>query len=853
MKKIWKASLASVFAATMLSSSVLPVAGLKKGAKAAVGANLWTTYNSFIVLQDNEDMQGDHLIAPRVLAQGEELKQQGLNVDMFRGETEGAQLIVTPETRVNAYTVSVSDLVKVGDSSKKIEKENVEIFKQHYAYADCVAAGWDVNFAEGYYPDVIIPIDGVIKNKENFIEAGKNQGFTFEVTVSADEDKYPAGTYRGMITLNMDGTEEQVPLVVRVRDITIEKSYMISTAASAGWLSRSAYEMCLDYHVIPQFMPQAASSPDAFVKELRRYWNNPNFTNYELPNYSSIAFYQFAYAVAEASIEDEINYFERCIMYVQPLDEPHSGEYTAEQIKPYRTAKDSLINDLKTAGYDVPQYVKDGIMDIPFLIANDNWVKTLRAEHFDADANTISFANNGGLWRGEEVAEEYKGVVGDMPILTYNNGGYANMGMTLPALGSSMRNLGWACSQYDIDGHLWWDIDSAMLFNPPGDANAYWTSDYYNDLNSFSDNWGHARLITPAKKYGKAEDWLPTLRLRNFRDGVDDYDLLYKLEEVYNAGLLAAHGIEAYDFDELMDWVYTQGISSGLIYVPDDGHIVDEMRGIVMDLIELAQSPVQYVNGGVSFKGTKATFSFWANADKVTVNGQVVAGLNRRYQYTIDNVNTTPVVNVSIEKGGETYQFSAKVFEFGELKDAFAVSGITAANVGNFATSSPAGGVTATSVPAGTVAYDETNKKLTFVIASSYGYGRIDAIDYAPEFRLDQSFFGVDNIFDVYYVTMKIRVKLTNPPVRSTDGKSVNSVPLAINFVQGYSVTRFNAFMFEYRANDWQERTIVFKIDRAAMTKADTLSFSFTSYHTDVFGMGATIEISDIYFTLYQH
>ena len=131
MKKFLKASLAGVFAATMLSSSILPTVGAKKSVKADVGANLWTTHNSFIVLQDNADMKGNDLVSPAVLAQGEELKQTGLNVDMFRGETEGAQLIVTPESRVNAYTVSVSDLVNTADSSKKIESGNVEIFKQH--------------------------------------------------------------------------------------------------------------------------------------------------------------------------------------------------------------------------------------------------------------------------------------------------------------------------------------------------------------------------------------------------------------------------------------------------------------------------------------------------------------------------------------------------------------------------------------------------------------------------------------------------------------------------------------------------------------------------------------------------
>ena len=862
MKKIWKASLASVCAAAMLTSSLLSTAGEKKSVKAAVGADMWTTYNSFIVLQDNEDMEGGNLISPKKLSQGDELRQKGLNVDMFRGETEGAQLIVTPETRVNEYTVSVSDLVNVGDSEKKIEKENVEIFKQHYAYVgNNSAEGWNLHFATGYYPDVMIPIDGVIKNNENFIEAGKNQGFTFEVTVSADEEKYPAGTYRGTISLTMDGAVEEIPLVVRVRDITIEKSYMISTAASANSLDRAAYEMCLDYHVIPQFMPHAASSPEAFVRELRRYWDDPDFTNYEIPNYfGSGYFYKFAYAIAEACIEDGINYFERAIMYMQQVDEPHSGEYASSQIAGHHAQKASVIGALKTKYSNdadalaiISEWLQDAVNNIPFIIANDIWVVTIRAEDFDTVNQAISFANNGGRWRGEELAHEYRQVIGDLPILTYNNGGIITMGMSLPALGSSMRNLGWACSQYDIDGHLWWDIDSAMLFNPPGDANGYWTSDYYDDLNAFSNSYGHARLITPAKKYGNPDEWLPTLRLRNFRDGVDDFDLLYTLEKLYNDGLLAEHGIEAYDFDALMEWVYTQGLSSGYVYVPDDGHIVEEMRTIVMDLIELAQSDVKYVNGGVAFNGTKATFSFYADADKVTVNGETVSGLNNRYDYTIANINTTPRVNVVIEKDGKTYNFSAAVFEFGELKSAFDVNGMTAANVTNFVASSPAGGIASTDVPAGTVTFDQASKKVTFNIQSAYGYDVIQSMDYVPQFTLNETFFGVDNIFDLYYVSMKIRIKFTNPPVRSSDQQAVDFVPLYLSYVSGYSSTTFGNFIFDYVEDGWCERTIVFKIDRAAISDATSINFCFMSYHSDMFNMGATVEISDVYFTLYQH
>lgn len=861
MKKIVKSAIATACAAALFSSVFTPVGAEREVGVAANGPTLWSTYNSYVVLQDPEDMQGGQIVSPTVLASGDDLLSEGLSVDMYQGESEGAQLVITPKTNVAAFNATASDLKRVG-GEEKISAENVRIYKQHYAYVG-YKEGSSANLNEyipfGMYPDMLLPMEAAVRAGENTIEAGKNQALTVDVTVGADEG-LPAGNYKGEITLTIDGSEQKIPLNVRLRDIVKERSYMISTAASAGGLSRKGYEMLLDYHICPQFMPQAASSPEDFVRELRRYWNDPNFTNYEIPNTQLQNFYQFARAIALASIEDEVNYFERAVMYMQNVDEPHDGEYAASIVKPYITAKTTLCNELKKelVGYD---YVKEGIMNIPFIIANDNWYKTLRAEDFNTDENPcISFACAiGSMFKGEEVLFEYVEEAKDSPILCYANGAFPHFGMALPSPSGSMRLLGWSCARWNLDGHLWWDIDCTQLFNPVGEQNAYYSRDYYNDLNSFAASFGDGSVMYPAKYYGEADEWYASIRMQNYRDGADDFDLLVMLEKAYEDGLLDKYGLaDDYDFDDLLEWVYQKGLSTTATYYADDGSVAVEMRKTIMDLLELASSPLSFVNGGVSFEGAKATYTFYADAKEVKADGKTVSGLNGEYKVVLEDVNTNPSFSIVLtDKNGEQYTFEASVFEYGKLYNAFEVSGVTAENVTSFAASSPEGGASKTAVPAGTVTYNESTKTLSFKVESATGYSVKDSIDYSPEFSLKASFFGKENIFDVYYVTMKIRVKLLGDPVRSTDGKPVDSVPLAVNFVNGYAVTRFNSFVIgeetcEYN-DGWYERTISFQIDRASVSKADSLRFDFTSYHTDKYNMGALVEVSDIYFALYPH
>ena len=177
-----------------------------KTGTAQTTAEIWTAPVVQTILQDPEDMAKNDIPAPCVLSEGETVE---LNIDMVQGETEGAQLLITPKTRVNAYTLAVSDLVNLADPTKVIDGDTVEIFKQYYSKVD-FDVEYDRTVPLGMYPDMLLPLDVAIKHGENVVEAGKNQGFILQLKSYTEGENfarsyYEAGVYVGTVTLTLDG------------------------------------------------------------------------------------------------------------------------------------------------------------------------------------------------------------------------------------------------------------------------------------------------------------------------------------------------------------------------------------------------------------------------------------------------------------------------------------------------------------------------------------------------------------------------------------------------------------------------------------------------------------------------
>lgn len=885
MKKTLKVGLSAFFATSIALSSFPSIATEKTYVAAAnAKAELWTTYNSYYVLQEPTAMTGKYISSPKKMAVGE---TSPLRVDMCQGESEGVQLLMTAKEDISSYNLTVSDLAQVGGDGV-IPSSDIDVYKQQYMN-EIALNSWKeeyVPYVGSKYPDIMIPLDSVVALKENTVENGKNQGISIEIEAKG-ADETPAGTYQGTVTLTLEDEVTELPLIVQVRNIDLTENHFMSSGASGGMSSatRETYEMMMeDFHLMAQFMPGSASSPERTIEELERYWDNPAFTNYEITSWQDAGvFYKYVYAIAQASTPER-NYLSKAVVYIQAADEPSDAKVAGTLTQTYVDAKERVIaqlpsmfpgNDAKTVAWR--ETLAQTIRDITLYIPHGNWHVKMLAKDFDVSGSiektgklplTFCFSPETVMF-GEEVFLEHQAIAGQ-PMWTYDNGTWPEMGYTLPNYGHSLVTLGWFCAEMDMVGKLFWDIDMVRKMVPG--VNTYKSRDYYHDGESFQTNGsiGNGCLVVPAKMYGEPDEWLPTLRLRNFRDGAEDYDLLYELEELYNSKRVG-HGLNELDFDKAMEWVYDKGFDLRW-FVPDDGTSAYEMRKIALDLYELANSDFNFLLTGIEKNGVTATATVYADADTMTINGQTVTKQNGKFVFSW-NYSDTPTIDIVMTKGNETKTFSASVFDFGTLKDG--LKNLTSDNVMDYVTSSVEG-MSVDKIPAGTAAFEDGTLKFNITRAST-GYmvddngnvvkdenGQpitIDAIDqmgYTPWFTLGADMFDTEDLRDIYYVNMVVRIKLKGTP--KFYGKETDQFTVTVGALSGFDVvmgtlgTAVNSFTFtdEHLTEDgWYERRLCFLVEQVADYKVAALGFTFTSFHANLYDMGAYVEVSDLYYSAF--
>ncbi len=96
----------------------------------------------------------------------------------------------------------------------------------------------------------------------------------------------------------------------------------------------------------------------------------------------------------------------------------------------------------------------------------------------------------------------------------------------------SSRIYGWLMYEYNAVGHLYWasTLNTKRYITSAAKDNQL--MDFYTDPLRFPSANGDGFLVYAGREYGIYGP-IDTMRLQSLRDGVEDYDLLYELEEVY--------------------------------------------------------------------------------------------------------------------------------------------------------------------------------------------------------------------------------------------------------------------------------------------------------------------------------
>ncbi|MBQ8885878.1 MAG: DUF4091 domain-containing protein [Clostridia bacterium] len=673
MKKTARRFLKSGLIAVLCGAVVLPLvktSGDRRTEVAAVEglADVWSTYSTYAVLRDPAELAKNEYQPPKMDAK--------LSFSMAQGETEGGQILFTAKKDISTFDFKVSEL-KNGENT--ISVEDIDVYKQCYTYIRDDRTPMTV----GWYPDMLLPMELAKKAKETGVAAGHNQGITIEVTTTSET---VPGVYTGTFTLEIEGEKKDIPVSVEVWDIDITASHsytvevgMYDKMSMGGDASaesiRKYYDQMIDYRGNIVYMPFSTYSLDRFIEELMIYWDNPRVTYIGIPEEFTV-FGQYVLEAARHSTPDMV-LTDKLYTYDKANDEQDQYEKVLASMEKFNQQLENAINTLVNENFFVPydgtpeggefyQRLTESIRSV-WIIETIGW----REEYRDLNITYVPHNEfgSGSTLTGEGGVdyEANRDVYDDQSAegiyLHYINGTAPWLGHGMPNYLSNFRYWGYNMQAEGMQGFLSWSICEYSLVQA-GSANTYVPRNVYEDAFNYSSLKFclDGQYVYPGGRYG-VTGFLPTLRLAVRRDGLEDYELIYKLEQLYSKELMREYGVD-YDTRDVLDWVYRKAVSDINYYNCDDT-LVFEMRENIVDLIKLAEGDAKFMLSGISFDQDEATVDFIAAEGwDVTFCGNALTGTQSGsgVRYTVKrNVNTGNDITIELKKGDKTYTFEAKM------------------------------------------------------------------------------------------------------------------------------------------------------------------------------------------------
>ena len=570
-----------------------------------------------------------------------------LNISMAKNEYESDQLIISAKSAIGSYDLHVSDLVD--GKGNIIPKEDISVYMQHYINVT-KKNNYNNDYPVGYTPDALIPMEYATKKRENKIEKDKNQGLYITVKTQADT---VSGKYTGSFELVADGTVKEIPVTVNVWDFTVPDSVntqscfmlnrndiMNGELDNTEEMYKTYYETMLRYRISPMYVPGYDRGIESYLQSIQYYYDRPGFSAYGIAHSSNgqdidyIALKEMLKSIAYICTEETV-YLEKAYYYIYDLiDEPHNyeggGERAAHIIKSIDDTEELAIEELNKEGFfqgkseDFRQRVEKAMRNIPDVVTTYydesfaetplTWCPTV--EHFNDLENRELYAEEqerkGSLWW-------YTCASPNFPHPSYH--------IDDNLIGA--RILSWMQKAYNIDGNLYWATTTynKIELNAHGEDNITRPVDPYGDPQRMSERWianGDGYLFYPGKKYG-ADHPFASLRLEAIRDGLEEYEYLNLLEEMY----ATASGY--YDLEisaaKTLAGIYDR-LFSGTIYSQDHA-LFSEMRDILAEEILQAQdNPAKFYITDIEKRVDFATVKFVADSGfTATVNGREVTGV----------------------------------------------------------------------------------------------------------------------------------------------------------------------------------------------------------------------------------
>lgn len=648
---------------------------------------LWAAPNTVKIMQNEKNVEKNPAV---------------IQVESAKNEYENAQFIITPKADVKYYNITLTDLKN--SKGEIFSKKNITIYNQHYVNIYTSSNGL---FPMGYYPDPLVPLEKAIEKNENNIKAGNNQGIWFTFYVPKDT---VSGDYKGEATLNLDGEETKIPVTLTVWDFSLTdeshlgSSFNIWTYPFLDMLTPESkfnteelykiyYDFFLDYRISTTFLPNYKyTKPELYVAELKKYANNPKVTNYNLPTsiiyqvkngltYGNVNIEQLNDILTEIirqSILDKTNYVKKAYLYVTAIDEPSPDRYDmVKQVdSSFKVLKYKLAHQLG-ADYTNGRYTNLSKTYIDELIATIKNIPHVVTAKYDTslDGYVNTFCPTIDYLNGEKSFKVYSDSAKKNAGHVWS---YTCVGPKSPYPSYhiddnliSSRIMPWIQKKMGIEGNLYWAVNLTMKMYPDG---TYGQADVWEDVHLYPDVNGDGQLVYPGSRYNQDEP-VTTIRLQSIRDGYEDYEYLWQLEQELNKAS-EKYGVKLDLNNYISDLNYK--LFEGTVPIVDSDAL-KAARKEIAELILLLKSDVNGVfllNGVNSANKTATATVITVKNVEVITNGKPLTNyreIKNGYIYTITVPVSTKsnIIEVIFKKDNKQFTVSRllsndvkKLFDF---------------------------------------------------------------------------------------------------------------------------------------------------------------------------------------------
>lgn len=559
----------------------------------------------------------------------------------YQNEYEGVQVILTPEYDVKSFSVKC-DVLKNGEYC--IPSSNIDVFVAKYVEITKPTLGTEHDEL-GYYPDALLPMAVSESYKENTIKAGDNQFVWIRVKT---EKTTPQGVYKGKISITINDEIIEKTIEITVWDFALptknhtrqhfhisNRQLLLGEGSKSLDMIERYYDGALQYRINGNNMP-FNHRVETFEEGLKNwllaykkyyqdervsYLNIRWLINDECDDLDYEKADKMFTALADLSIADGVNYFDKAITYIWIFDEPSLNKKTKENcqriIPVFSRFKKRIANkyrDMSELAFY--QDLADKIEKIPNIITSVVNADILTDEEmitwcppFSAPTNEENNLMQQTLNKGEKWWYGCNWPVRPNPSYHIDE----------PLL--SPRILSWMQFKYNVTGNLYWRLNFWCI----KENGEFKFVDPYKEAPNYNGAHGDGYLVYPGAKY-KLDNFVPSIRLEAIRDGIEDYEALYSLRELWIENA-ANFDVKSEDVNIVLEPIYTR-LFDRTQMLKKSLMPFDEARAMIAKLLIVSN---RYGFAVTKFDEKEKILRFVSNAEQIEVKGGELSKTGKEY------------------------------------------------------------------------------------------------------------------------------------------------------------------------------------------------------------------------------